>query len=368
MSDIYLARDTRPQPGNAPLYRDWFDDKGFVDDESFHQQAKVFPTLLAWARKHWGEHITMQTSPIGFGRELLLNSLPDRLHYAQLPEAISRMLHGGCSVPHRVENVSHDPTGYDYEYDARVAFLAAARRVPVYFPHDKDAWLHDTGDEYIAGREAWYLTSFMVPAKWNKIGLVPGAIFDTGTRSSYFYPRVPGDKSKRWLHCSEVRLLREHEWWHHIHERALFAPDSHKGADPLRLWQERLCAALEGCETDVHRYRWLRYALRRVALDTIGGFLTNGRGGGMVRTDEGWEAAQGKSAPGLMLRYHMPAWNCAITARCRVNVTRMALKVPAGQLISIKADAIHTTERQEWMPEDTKKIGAYRLKEVKQNG
>jgi len=368
MSDIYLARDTRPQPESAPLYKDWFDTRTPVSDEDFRKQAQVFPTLLQWARRHFGEHITMQTSPIGFGRLLLLNSLPDRMHYAQLPEAISSALHGQCKVPHRIEKFDHTASQHDYEYDARVAFLSHARHMPVYFPGDRDAWLHDTGNEYVGGREAWYKVSFEVPAKWDKIGLVPASYLDLGVQNTYLYPHVPGDKGKRWLHCSEVRLLREYEWHHIIHERALFAPQSHKGADPLRLWQERLATALDGCETDLKRWKWLRVALRRIALDTIGGFLKDGKaGGGMVMTNEGWGPAEAKHVYGTMLRYHMPQFNCAITARTRAAVTRMALKVPRGQLIKIVGDAIHTTERQDWI-EDTGKVGSYRLKGITKNG
>lgn len=361
MTAIYLGRDDRAQPHQAPNTAAWFGKITTIEQQMKARQA--LDTLLVWSRKHFGSHITMQTHPIGFGRQLLLNSLPSGMHYPQIPEAISRKLHGYSALPHRVEKFDHEATGKDYEYDARVAFLAVARRMPTYLPQ---AWLHDTGTDYVAGQEAWYLCDVQVPKDWDNIGLVPGGKIDTGKQPTYIYPRVPGDRFRYWLHCSEVRLLRDYAWPHQISERAVFAPPAVKGSDPTRFWQEKLIAALEGCETDPLRWSALRVALRRVALDTIGGFLTNGlANAGVIRTDEGWVNAERVSnVYGTQMRYHMPHWNCAITARARVMATRTALLVPRGQLISITADAVHTTVPLVGLATDTGKVGAYRLKGV----
>lgn len=359
MSNIYLARDERHVAGQAPLMAKWF--PGDYTREVQTQQAIALATLQNWAAKHFGADIMMQPAPIGFGRLMLLRSLPKGVHYQQLPEGTSRGLHGANAVPHRVEKLGYHQTGRIYEYDARVAYLAHARYVPVYMPSH---FTNDEGKDYAQGREGWYLTSFKVPAKWRHIGLVPGAKMETGTRSSYFYPSVPGDKAKYWLHCSEIRLLREHHWEHHIHQRVLYAPaDIGAAADPLRHWQEKLVAALEGCETDPEHWHWLRHALRSVALDTLSGSMSNGRSSGIIHTKDGWGPAPAKPVNGLMLRWHQPQWLCAITARTRAAVTRLALTVPDGCLVAIKADAVFTTIPLDNVT-DTGKVGAYRLKSI----
>jgi hypothetical protein len=358
-TDIYLRQDKRPWPRQAPDVSGWFDK--YKEKYTQAEAEAVLAQVERWAQKHFGTHITMQLKPIGFGRQLLLNVLPDHVHYAQVPDAVGKSIHGMASVPHRIE--AFQGATKAYEHDARLAFLSFARRVPVYLADD---FIYDTGSDYVPGREAWYRVDVTVPTGWDRIGLVPSRQIDSGEQSTYEYPNAPGTEFNYLLHASEVRLLREYQWPHAIRRRAIFADKDRHEADPLRKWQEILARAIEGADADRRRWGLLRIALANIARHTIGGFLMNGKGNhGKIFDLESHLFVDDKAAPifGTQLRYYMPHWNAAITARARVATTKLALSVPRAQLVKIVGDAVFTTVPIPGLC-DNGKVGCYRLKGV----
>lgn len=361
---IYLTHSSKAPAYAAPDLQEWFSGHAFKMGVTEDDCQAVLSSVVAWARKHFGNAVVMQRTPTGFGMQLLQMSLPEGIHYEPVPEAVSRMLHGYCSLPHRIERINSLPKQW-YEYDARVAYLAYCRNVPAYF---RDSFIHDKQSEYVLHRQGWYLCRVQVPADWQSIGLVPGGHAKDGNQPTYVYPKQGA--FIHLLHCSEVELMRQHGWQFDIIERILFAQSKHPGSDPLRAWATRLKEGIEaaellanaGLETDAH-WQLFRVALRAIALRTIGQFNFNGQADERYKKDAlGWSTEGVKPTSGYLQRFHHPEWFSTITARERVQVTKIALQAPKEALVAIKADAVFTTTKLSL--EDTGKVGSYRLKEV----
>lgn len=358
---IYLAHTYEYATRTDPNHAAWFDPKLAEVDATL--KAAVLADVERWGRKHFGA-VNMQRTPTGFGMELLRHALPEDAKYEQLPAGISDILHGAVSLPHRFELFRSTPKGQSYEHDARVAFLAHCRRVPVYL---HGHFIADSGSEYLMYRQGWYKATVTVPATWKHIGLVPSGKVRIGQQDTYSYPRTPGESFTYWFSGTEIHLLKAHGWPVEIHNRILFAAEEKglTGLDPLRRWQEVFVTAImeaEKLSADSLHWQLFRSAIRSVALHTIGMFNFNGKAGASSYFNgQQWVEVAPAAATPYTLRFHHPEWWAAITARTRVATTRLALQVPLAQLSSIKGDAVVTTLPIDGIA-DTGKVGAYRLK------
>lgn len=368
---IYLTHSSKSPARTEPDMQEWFGGHGYRHTTSDDSCQAVLSSVVSWARKHFGNAVVMQRTPTGFGMQLLQMSLPEGIHYEPVPEAVSRMLHGCCSLPHRIERVAPLPKPW-YEYDARVAYLAYCRNVPTYF---RDDFIHDQSSDFVPYRQGWYKCTIKVPNDWQTIGIVPGGHAKDGNQPTYIYPRKPGDSFTWLLHCSEVQLLIDRKWDFTISERMIFADSNHPGVDPLRAWATRLREGIEAAERlsaeciqkddmDMGEH-WLlfRVALRAIALRTIGQSNFNGDARERYKRDAlGWSTEGTKTTSGYLQRFHHPEWFSAITARERAQATKIALQAPIGSLVAIKADAVFVTTKLSL--EDNGRVGSYRLKKV----
>lgn len=368
----YLSHDARPMKQQEPMVGErngWF----YRMPGITASEAQVaLERVLGWSIKHFGTGVTMQRTPTGFGIQLLLRSLPEQVRYEPLPSGVSEVMHGAVGLPHRVEYFQR---AKGLEYDARVAYLAHCRHVPVYLRADgqfiHDSNINNRADFYQQHRQGWYKCEVRVPLDWKHIGLVPDTQHKlmVGEQPTYTYPRVPGDEFTTWLHESEVKLLLAHSWQFKMTERILFAAEEKglRGLDPLRAWSDKLASGILGAEQQYRQTRdtswsYMRMALRSVSLQTIGQFAYNGKGRIEYEIKDGQVIGHAPAdLTEYLARYHHPEWFSAITARTRVSATRMALAVKPSELLAIKADAI-VTKGAVTLPKTGDRIGEYRCK------
>lgn len=368
MSTIYLAQDKRPQPRHDPILSEWFPsyaEKGISEAAA----AKAIASLETWAKQRFNAAVTMQETPTGFGMQLLHFTLPrdtqgQPYRYFGVPEHIARLCHAH-SWQHRIETFNQ---GTGFQYDARIAYLSHARRVPVYLA---DSFVEDEKDQPLLACPGWYFAEVTVPAKWQHIGIVPSLQYTSNSKGRV-YPNQPGIKFDAWLNDHEIRLLQNNFWNFRIRKRVLFADNSIPGTDPLRHWRDNLATALAGIEalpdyaTNQH-WQLMRSGMRSMALNVIGQFHHNGLG------KQGQEQITGNSRTGFACkpggptltdftaRWYHPEWSGAIWARARARATNIALSIPYNQLLKIYGDAV-ICKNPIPLIQDTGKVGAYRLK------
>ena len=360
---LFLMHVYDQMPRHDPDLAAWFSaervhDRGVLD-------CKAAAALIEQWQKHHFPKAAMQRTPTLFGRCLLTHgALPEKVHYEQVPEKTAKWIEGTVALPHRFELLKKKYAGPLYEHDARVAFLAHCRHVPVYF---KDQMVFDDIPEFVPRRQGWYRATVTVPTPWAHIGLVPAEKITIGQQATYRYPRIPGETFTYWFHESEIELLLEHRWPFKILNRLLFAPEQKgvRGLDPLRLWQEKLSTAI--MEAEDREWKLFRDGIRAAALRTIGTFKSNGRGQPeTIFNGDEWVDVPAHKPNQWSMRFYHPEWWAAIVARTRVSATRFALSVPFDKIVSIRGDAVVTTEPIAQGLQDDGKVGSYRLKSVKE--
>ncbi len=357
-------RVTDAEPGAAPP---WHDLKpGERELWGGDALADAWPRLCAWvARTFTGCHV--KRTPGATGLSLIEHTLPwpqggAPYEYPLLDEAICKLI-AATSPLHRLERWSPDAPGPTYIYDARLAYAAHMRKLPVLIG---DAQLvHDDG-RYIPWLPGRYRVKVMVPGGWVGIGLVPRA----GAAGLWEWPDNPGEEWETWLDESEMRLLTEHGWPHVVRERLLWPSSDTPGADPLREWLSRLLPAIEAFDAGEHTpaNRASRGAVRALLLHPVGNWHRGHNAAPPApifdcpADAEAWiaETPRDHALSAFQRRWRRPEWSACVFARTRVAATRRALSVRQGCLRAIVGDAVHCAEPQPW--EDTGKVGCYRLK------
>ena len=350
------------KPAEPDLAR-WFEPAKVKVSEADGRAA--LDLVVQWARKHFDKRINMQRTPTGFGRELLLHALPEGVRYETLDDGLADVLDHHLSTPHRVESFQRIK-GKAYEHDARVAYLAHCRSVPVFL---RGRCIIDEKNVYDGYRQGFYCATVTVPTGWEGIGLVHAEKTHLGDQPTYRFPRTPGETFTSWFHQEEIGLLQEKHWPYVIQRRMLFAEGERglTGLDPLRLWRERFVDAIlhaERLQADDPKWRIFRYAVRVAALHTIGAFHPTSKEAGLYFDGEQWREEEKLKLNTWNMRWRHPEWFCAITARTRVMTTRKALALPLNQIVAITGDAILTTQPIPGMVDDGR-VGAYRLKGMK---
>lgn len=378
--EYVLRRDKRPIPAEPAISEKWFP----KCEQPLEVQLKALGMILTWAKREFGDEVTMQATPVQFGCQLLQRSLPDGWEYPAIPDGFSRLLHA-ISFPHRMEKFA-DPAGA-VQYDGRVMFLGTATQMPIHVPGLYDIQ-HDEVATFEPYRQGWYRVDVQVPQDWRHIGLVPVLTSERtaevyGIRRMTLWPRRPGMEFGAWLHVSEMHLLLENgiqPWPYTIKKRLLFAPES-PGTRPLRFWREKLKEAIEKLERrialaeqyssgtpedirDNTTLRLCRAGLRSIALQTIGRLHHNGLGKPhMERNEEGeLELVEYDPLTPFTARWHQPAWTAAIWARARVQATLLALKAPMEAIQEIRGDAVFFDPALAPEIQDDGKVGSFRRK------
>lgn len=400
-----IWRATDSEPGDAPTFESfdsqtralWFTD-ALADDspEKLAACREAWARLCAWiAREYPGCH-AMRT-PGATGLELIHHALPwgkgqkRPYQYATLPGELARLL-AATAPQHRTEllTIPGRMMRRYTQYDARIAYAAYMRRLPVLIGEDASGLIHDEG-AYIPYRAGKYRVAVTVPRGWAHVGLVHRA----GTNGyAWEYPATPGDEWEAWLDESELRLLANNPlmpWPFETRERILFDDPKTPGNDPLREHVERLTGYLENIERerrhmDADSAQWLealalRNAARAVALHPVG--LWHKRENEHTRriaslddltpedadariTPDG-EGGYTVTTPAALSTYQSHwrrlEWSTTVLARERVTVTRKALEAPRASALAIDGDALHLADyAPDAWAHDTGKVGAYRLK------
>ncbi len=353
-----LQRDTRPLTATVPNLESWLPNIPRED------AAAAVATIGAWGKQHFGNAITMQTTPNHFGMQLILHTLPEGRQYPTVTDGIQRLLYA-VSFPLRLEKFAPIKNA-THAYDCRVAYLAHTRSVPVYTP---ETFTHDEKPCYEPYRRGWYLAVVTVPTGWKHIGLVPS---EERVGTSRKYPYTPGHTFQTWLTDSEMQLLKDFSWGFSVKKRVLFATSSTPGSDPLRTWHDHLAGGIESLDriiagNEEMKWKLVRTALRNVAIYTIGQFNVSDK----LHSD-GFDQETGmlKWKQHIMTsfseRWQHPEWGANIWSRTRVQATRIALQFKREQLVEIRGDEVFTTTPMIGH-EDTGRVGGYREKRVLQH-
>jgi len=258
-------------------------------------------------------------------------------------------------------------------YDRRLAYLRHLRHLPTTMGHtEHDHFSHPV---YDPTRPGWYRCTVSVPAGWGHIGLVHAANDDDTT---WRWPDAPGDTFDGWYYWRELALLQEHAWPVQLHEAWLFDPRNLRGADPLRLFADRMRLLLAAADAapPAPVASLVRYALRAVVLRFLG--LLHRLPVGAVETyasyddlppegpgdrsallpDGRWQLLHPAAPDSYQARWYRPEWSAAIWAASRVAITRDALLLPRPAVAAIDADALYLLADPGWA--DTGRIGELR--------
>lgn len=270
-----------------------------------------------------------------------------------------------------------------YEYDARMAYVALLRNLPVGEPtritrqHEIKTWQAE--HPYSEGR---YQVTWKAPDGWRHPGLLPA--HGAGERD-WEWPRR-GDVPS-WAGGAEIWVALKFGWQIRFHDAYVWTC----AGDPLRGWSSRLLRMLARIDTelDSDQLRKMgRSAVRAILLHTIGAFHGSRRkvseSGPLVPDDalgvrvirKGWTA---ESRERILSWYRLvepawpemihPEWSATIWGRARA---RLAYSHRGGagfmtllpeQIVALRTDAIYTTELTRW-DTDNGDPGHYTLRGV----
>jgi hypothetical protein len=381
----WIAKKTEPEEGEAPAYDElsldektaWF---GYVsEDDPDDYGEKVWSYLGGWVARHFpGVHL-MRT-PALTGCLMIEHSLPwahdeqRPYRYYTLPEGLDRLV-AATTTPHRFELLTlpgRDNLREYCQYDARISYAAWLRSLPVIF---KEGVEHDHTPVYEKHCKGRYLCAVTVPAKWAHIGLARRQLSEGG----YDYPSSPGTTWTTWLEEPELRLLDDQGWPYTVQERILYADRRAPGADPLRVFCERIfpeIIRLDAARESNHARRALRHAYRALLTQPVGMWhrgsvksyrhiedVSEVREGEEVQSNNGQlTAATFAPLAGPVTRWRRPEWAAAIYGYEHAAMLKRALSVPRSALLEIRGDGIALADCNPlWA--DTGRIGCYRIKE-----
>lgn len=305
------------------------------------------------------------------GRDAWLRLIPDGVSYPLLADDTAELLRS-TSAQGRVEPSNEHPThitagpdiGGVWEYDARLAYLAALGELPAGEPtrlgaRQGRAWLD--ANPYGRGR---YEVDFAAPAGWGHVGIL---------RADGAWPL----EGTGWADGSEVALAQRHGWAVSVRQALVWE----RTCSPFRGWADRLVRTMgappRGADADVWRAVW-----RAVALHTIGAMHGAPRKVTRIAPTVDMPAdAEGERPIGgdlsrwvetssaLWPETHHPEWTSTIWSRARCRLLDApagkgrrvgALHVPAGDVLAFHTDAIYLARPADW-PDDGA-LGRFRAK------
>jgi len=316
------------------------------------------------------EHACPIGAPATTGRDLWLRTIPAGVEYPVPADDAQRWLRatGGQARVELIDGGGELPAGA-VEYDARHAYLACLRELPVGRP-ERCA----TFDEpYWPGR---YLVAWRAPAGWPyPFGLLRDGrgLRDLGPAERYYPPAGEG-----WVDAVELALAVRHGWAVEVDHGWRWPTRAH----PFDRWHDalgRLATAPGNVEDDTRAA-----VVRAITLGTIGAMWGSPRKHtGYGPADSIPEGAEGVRSiargtyrwryvtPALWPDTHHPEWVGTVWARARVRlldaptaergVRAGALHVEPGAVIAMRTDALYLDARHEPSWADDGRDGRYRL-------
>lgn len=257
-----------------------------------------------------------------------------------------------------------------FEYDARMAYVALLRELPIGDPEHyvgpaAEAWA--TEHPYHEGR---YRVTWTAPAGWSHPGILP-AHGDAEGDPDWVWPL----HGTGWCGGAELFTALRHGWSVTVHEGYCWP----RRADPFRTWTERLLRVLaESEQAPAATARMLRNAVRAIVLHTVGSIH-----GAPHRTSEygdnppdgarhvrllrdgrfAWEV---QSPPAWPEMVH-PEWSATVWGRSRARLVSSHrgragfVTVDPSILVAFRTDAIYTTRATGWDEHDDGTPGRYRM-------
>ena len=351
----------------------WFGDAGHYSPAD---ASDVFATLGELISGRWkGDTPELLQTPATTGRDLWLRTIPPATSYPVLSAELQTLVRAGAGQG-RIETLPGSGPVVLHEYDARLAYVALTRRMPVGTPTvivggDAELWLAQF--PYSPAR---VLCSWSVPAGWgNRPGILPVHAGATGWR----WPAT-GAAGPSWVESSELAVARQYGWPVEIH--AVIGWE--QTGDVFRTWQERLLAVMaagaERYASDATRAALFRSAVRSMLLHTLGSMhgaphKVTGEGTTPPDNAEGIRAAgRGRyvwwqNRPPAWPELVHPEWSATIWGRARARLLSApgetgALNLSAGSVVAFRTDAIYTSRVTGWDALDDGAAGRYRLKSV----
>lgn len=340
----------------------------------------VWAALRAILGELWrGNRVEMMLTPATTGRDLWVRTVPAGVEYPVLPHHLQTAIRAGAGQG-RIETMPARSTLVTlHEYDARLAYLATTRRMPVGLPMELDT---PAEAEAFAHRNPYqparYLVTFSVPNDW---GHRPGILPMPAGLAGWSWPTERKvTHGPTWVDAAELWVARNYGWSVGVLKAYAWT----QTADVFRTWQTRLLRALQlgadqfaGNPTQAAMFR---SAIRAMALHAIGamhgaphrvtgiGSVPPGDAQGIRMLGNGswtWWTNRPPAWPQLV----HPEWTTTIWGRARQRLLTTgrdgvgALHLPAGvDVVAFRTDAIYTTGPTGWDELDDGAPGRYRLK------
>lgn len=336
----------------------WFGDSDY--DTALAEQ--MWARLGGAIRHEWKDDTAgMLMSPATTGRDLWQRTVPAE-GYPVLPADVQDFVRSVAGQGRMETFPGSRLMPAMYEYDARLAYFACMRRLPVGMPAvydgaDAEAWLQAHPYE-----PAKVLASWVAPeADRRKPGILPLKVGGDSTA----WPR--DGMHAGWVDGAELFTARKWGWPVMVHRLAGWT----ETADPYRTMLARIERMMAH-----HDHPMWRHACRGIVLYALGamhgarrkvthhgGVLPAGAEGIKQQADGSyvWFTWEPASWPEMS----HPEWTTTVWARARCRLldapgNQGALHLPAGSVIALRTDAVYTTHDAGWT--DTGKVGSYVLK------
>lgn len=339
----------------------WFGPGDYTTDDC----VTIWRRLQDAIRHAWRDDTAaLLMSPATTGRDLWQRTIPYDGWPVMSDEWQTRIR--AWSGQGRTQTFAGGPltSGPIVEYDARVAYCAQTRRLPIGEPVE----VSGLTDRHAPGK---YLCRWSAPPGWKHPGIIPAKLMGDG----WHYPTT----GSGWVDAVEVDLAIRFGWEIDCDGGYMWPTTG----DPLRTWQTRLLKLRDQANgAGPHADMW-RTACRAIILSAIGAmhgtphrvsasgpnppadaFAIRPAGPGIFA----WHTLEPPAWPDLV----HPEWTSTIWARARARLLDApradrgrcgALHIEPGHLIALRTDAIYTDGYAD-MGDDDGQLGRYRIKGI----
>lgn len=351
----------------------WFGEGDYTAADAGH----VWQTLGELIAAEWrGQDVGLLTTPATTGRDLWVRLVPSGAGWPVLPRALQAAIRSNAGQG-RIETFPGSGIVALHEYDARLAYLAVTRRMPVGLPTEL---IDGDAAEWVAChpyQPARVQVSFRPPAGWGTVGILPVKL----RNDSWCWPTEQAWHGPTWVESSELFVADAHGWKYNVHSVIGWE----RCEDVFRAWQDRLMRVLAAGQQvyvmDPTRAAMVRAAVRSLVLHSIGAMHGAPHKVTHVGDDPGGDSRSVRMIDGGRMIWHTtrepawpqlshPEWTATIWGRWRARLldgpaNTGALHVERGAVVAFRTDAIYTSRPvTDWADADDGKVGRFRLKTI----
>jgi hypothetical protein len=310
----------------------------------------------------------LSTTPAATGRELLRVSLPEGVQYPRLSDDTLDAIYRNCCYQSRIEHFPPRRVTLEngvYIIDGAWMYASCLYHLPTgHCEHDKRNVLATRPNGYRC--PGFYYCTVTVPAHWQHIGLLKEWKERYRADEESRYPNTPGETFKCWCTADELVLAMVHGWQVTIHERYYFPEEL---ADPFTSWLRKFVTLRKLASERGDKL--LKAAIRNIVLHTVGSFkqcytwqdyidISDEQFRQLEETSRNIERFP-RRKPGIMsckveIPLHRdrqpfvrPEWAATIWGRARAKLAEFALKLPFGDIVSLRTDSIWCASLPAWV-------------------